>query len=272
MDTVDGKGVVITGGASGIGKATARLLGRHGARVMIADIEPASLDATVALLRDEGIDAHATVCDVSSLAQVEALADDAFDALGSVHVVFNNAGVAVGGPVVDMTHDDWRWVVDVNLWGAIHGVEVFVPRLLDQAEGGHILFTSSLAGLAANRGLGAYAVTKYGIVGLADVLAKELPPQGIGVSVVCPMRVGTKIWKSERNRHDGYGGPEASRPVLEGADDDDVDSEVITSDVVADRILDAIHHDRLYVHTHREAREPIRRRFAELDEAFDALE
>ena len=109
-----------------------------------------------------------------------------------VHIVFNNAGIAVGGPVLDMTHDDWRWVIDVDLWGPIHGVEAFLPRIVAQGEGGHVLFTASFAGLVPNRGLGPYCVAKYGVVALAEVLWRELREHGIGVSVLCPMRVGTQ--------------------------------------------------------------------------------
>ena len=140
------------------------------------------------------------------------MADAAFDALGAVHIVFNNAGIAVGGPVLDMTHEDWRWVIDVDLWGPIHGVEAFLPRMVDQGEGGHVLFTASFAGLVPNRGLGPYCVAKYGVVALAEVLWRELREHDIGVSVLCPMRVGTHIGHSERNRGAEYGGVRARAP------------------------------------------------------------
>ena len=206
MDDVRGAGAVITGGASGIGLATARELGRAGAHVLLADIEPAALDAAVAGLRAEGIEAHGAACDVRSLDSVQALADTAFATLPGVQIVFNNAGVAVGGPVAEMSHDDWRWVIDVDLWGPIHGVEAFLPRMIDQGQGGHLLFTASFAGLVPNVGLGPYCVAKYGVVALAEVLARELREHRIGVSVLCPMRVGTNIGQSERNRQDDYGG------------------------------------------------------------------
>jgi NAD(P)-dependent dehydrogenase (short-subunit alcohol dehydrogenase family) len=118
--------------------------------------------------------------------------------------VFNNAGVALNGPVAAMTHDDWRWVIDVDLWGPIHGVEAFLPRLREQGQGGHLLFTSSFAGLVPNIGLGPYCVAKYGVLALAEVLSRELKAEGIGVSVLCPMIVATNIGASERNRSPDY--------------------------------------------------------------------
>src|SRR5438874_674335 len=165
--------------------------------------------------RADGAVAHGVVCDVTSLEQMDALARRAFELLGGVHVVFNNAGVAVAGPVAEMSHDEWRWVIDVDLWGPIHGVEAFVPRLIEQGQGGHVLFTASFAGLVPNIGLGPYCVAKYGVVALAEVLSRELRPHGIGVSVLCPMRVATNIGASERNRSEVYGGPRAAVAVPE---------------------------------------------------------
>ena len=215
MDTLNGKGAVVTGGASGIGLATAKVLASKGAKVVLADIEQGALDRAVADLRADGAEAHGVICDVRSLEAVEALADAAFDALGQVHVVFNNAGIAVGGPILEMTHDDWRWTIDVDLWGPIHGVEAFLPRIVDQGDGGHILFTASFAGLVPNSGLGPYCVAKYGVVALAEVLYRELREHEIGVSVLCPMRVGTNIGNSERNRQADYGSAPEQSLVLD---------------------------------------------------------
>ena len=179
--------------------------GAKGAKLVLADVEERALDAAVQGLRDGGAEAHGVVCDVRSLDAVNALADASFSAVGGVHVVFNNAGIAVGGPVLAMTHDDWRWTIDVDLWGPIHGVEAFLPRIVEQGEGGHVLFTASFAGLVPNSGLGPYCVAKYGVVALAEVLWRELREHRIGVSVLCPMRVGTNIGQSERNRQTDYG-------------------------------------------------------------------
>jgi NAD(P)-dependent dehydrogenase (short-subunit alcohol dehydrogenase family) len=270
VDTLTGKGAVVTGGASGIGLATARVLGARGARLVLADVEPAALDGAVEELRAAGVEAHGVVCDVRSLAEVSAMADAAFDALGAVHVVFNNAGVAVGGPVVDMTHEDWRWVIDVDLWGPIHGVEAFVPRLVEQGEGGHVLFTASFAGLVPNRGLGPYCVAKYGVVALAEVLWRELREHGIGVSVLCPMRVGTDIGHSERNRSAEYGATSEKALVRDQSPaNDSMAGRVLEVDGVAALTVDAILNDRLYVLPHEESRTSIRRRFEHIDRTFD---
>lgn len=270
MDTLQGKGAVVTGGASGIGLATATVMASKGARLVLADVEGQALDAAVDALRASGADVHGVVCDVRSLAAVEAMADAAFDALGAVHVVFNNAGVAVGGPILEMTHDDWRWTIDVDLWGPIHGVEAFLPRIVEQGEGGHILFTASFAGLVPNTGLGPYCVAKYGVVALAEVLWRELREHQIGVSVLCPMRVTTNIGQSERNRQTDYGQPAVASLVPEqGAANADLAGRVLPVEGVAALTVDAIEHNRLYVLPHEESRDPIRRRFERIDRTFE---
>ena len=270
MDTLNGKGAVVTGGASGIGLATAKVLASKGAKVVLADIEQGALDRAVADLRADGAEAHGVICDVRSLEAVEALADAAFDALGQVHIVFNNAGIAVGGPILEMTHDDWRWTIDVDLWGPIHGVEAFLPRIVDQGDGGHILFTASFAGLVPNSGLGPYCVAKYGVVALAEVLYRELREHEIGVSVLCPMRVGTNIGNSERNRQADYGSaPEQSLVLDQDPANEDLAGRVIEVDGVARLTVDAIEQNRLYVLPHEESRTSIRRRFERIDRTFE---
>ena len=282
MDTVEGHGAVITGGASGIGLATARELGLRGARVVIGDVEVPALEQAVSRLRAEGIDVIGVPCDVRSLDQVTHLADEAFGYLSSVHIVFNNAGVALNGPIADMTHDDWRWVIDVDLWGPIHGVEAFLPRLREQGQGGHLLFTSSFAGLVPNVGLGPYCVAKYGVVALAEVLARELKAEGIGVSVLCPMIVATNIGVSDRNRSPEYRRqtpvssitPAPAPPRAASSEDPATPSlssdDVLGVDEVARLTVEAILAERLYVLPHEAARRSIRRRFERIDSTFDA--
>jgi NAD(P)-dependent dehydrogenase (short-subunit alcohol dehydrogenase family) len=270
MSTITGRGAVVTGGASGIGYATAAQLGAKGARVVLADIEEKALQSAVDQLRAEGVDAHGVQCDVSSLASVEQLATRSFELLGGVHIVFNNAGVAVGGPISEMTHDEWRWTIDVDLWGPIHGVEAFLPRLLEQNEGGHILFTASFAGLVPNVGLGPYCVAKYGVVALAEVLRREMRPHGIGVSVLCPMRVQTNIGNSQRNRQAEYGGPSPVAEVEDQSEDNrNMAGQVMSVDRVAALTVDAIEAERLYILPHAESRVSIQRRFERMDRTFD---
>lgn len=266
-----GKVAVITGGASGIGLATATRLRRAGADIVLADIEAGPLEAAAAEL-----DALGVVTDVASKASVDALAERTFERFGRADVVFNNAGVAVGGPTVDMTHDDWQWLMAVNMWGPIHGVEAFLPRMVEAAKGrpgrqnGHLLFTASFAGLAPNVGLGPYCVTKYGVVALAEVLHKELRSDGIGVSVLCPMRVATNIGQSERNRPGEYGGPLATHPVLDQDESNpDLAGRVLPVGDVADRVVAAVGTDTLYIVPHEESRGMIRRRFERIERAFE---
>jgi NAD(P)-dependent dehydrogenase (short-subunit alcohol dehydrogenase family) len=266
MENLRGKVAVITGGASGIGFATAEALAREGTKLVLADVEEKALEAAAAQLRASGAEAIGIVTDVTSRAAVEALADATWKHHGRADVVFNNAGIAVAGPVTGMTHEDWRWVIDVDLWGVIHGVEAFVPRLVEQGEGGHVLATASFAGLVPNIGLGAYCVAKYGVVALMEVLHRELRPHGIGASVLCPMRVRTKIDESGRNRQLDYGGPEAQHyPKIE---DGQMAGRVIAVEEVAALVVKGIRTNQLYLLPHAESREMIRRRFERIDRAF----
>ena len=187
----------MTGGASGIGKGIATKLVAEGAQVVIADIQRDAMEATAA-----EIGAASVQTDVSDPASVDALARTVLDRYGAVHVVCNNAGIGPLAPVADLTLDDWRWMLGVNLWGVIHGVHTFLPVLKQNREGGHIVNTASMAGLVAGPRLGAYAAAKYGVVGLTEVLAAELAADNsrVGVSVLCPGTVHTNIGTSSRNR------------------------------------------------------------------------
>ena len=159
---------VSSGGGRGIGLAPARVLASRGGRLVLADVGASGLDQAVAELSAKGTTVQGVVCDVGDLKAVQRLADTAFDSMGAVHLVFHNAGVAVGGATVDMQHTDWEWTLRVNLWGPIHGVEVVVPRMIAQGEGGHMVFTASFAGLVPNDGLGPYCASKYAGVAYAD--------------------------------------------------------------------------------------------------------
>jgi NAD(P)-dependent dehydrogenase (short-subunit alcohol dehydrogenase family) len=273
VETFEARAAVITGGASGIGFASAREFTRRGARVVLADIDPTGLDQAVERLRADGAEAYGVRCDVRKLDDVAHLADEAFRLLGDVHLVFNNAGIAYAGPIAQVTHDDWRWVIDVDLWGPVHGVEAFLPRLLEQGGDRHLVFTSSFAGLVANAGLGPYSVSKFGVVALAEGLARELKSEGIGVSVLCPMIVDTNLLaNSERTRSEDYGPrtdqtagsvQELAGPALQG------DESVLNVDDVARLTANAILANRHYILPHRASRESIRRRFERIDRTFD---
>ena len=192
-----GKVAVVTGGASGIGKGIAAQLVAEGARVVIADIQRDAMETAAAEIGAAGV-----LTDVSDPASVDALAAAVLDRYGAVHVICNNAGIGPLAPVADLTLDDWRWMIGVNLWGVIHGVHTFLPILKQNRDGGHIVNTASMAGLVAGPRLGAYAAAKYGVVGLSEVLAAELAADNsrVGVSVLCPGTVHTNIGTSSRNR------------------------------------------------------------------------
>jgi len=267
MQDLAGKVAVITGGASGIGFATARSLARERVKIVLADIERAALDEAVATLQGAGADVVGVPTDVGDKASVEALADQSWSRFGSVHIVFNNAGVAVAGPTQNATHADWEWSIRVNLWGPIHGVEAFVPRLIAQRQGGHVLFTASFAGLVPNRNLGPYCVTKFGVVALAECLSKDLKEHDIAVSVLAPMRVTTNIQYSTRNRPIELGGPSATK-IYSEEERASLSGRELPVEGVGDLVVDAIRRKDLYIQTHREAREFLRRRWERLDLGF----
>lgn len=269
MDDLTGKVAVITGGASGIGLATARVLAQEGMKLVLADIEDGPLAKAVEEFKAAGAQVIGVETDVSSHADVGVLADRTFDEFGAAHVLFNNAGIAVTGATQDMTHKDWEWSINVNLWGPIHGVEAFVPRMVAQKEGGHIINTASFAGLVANKGLGAYCVTKYGVVALSECLQKDLREHGIGVSVLCPMIVRTNIRQSARNRPVELGGDGEQAPVWTSDEEESLVGGTIEAPEVAARVLRAIKNNELYIITHDASREFVRRRFDRIDSSFD---
>ncbi len=263
MESFEGRVAVVTGGGSGIGRALVEAFARERARVVVADIDARAADDVAAAIRAGGGDALAVPTDVADLASVQALAHRAFDRYGAVHVLCNNAGVALWGGLESATHRDWQWALGVNLWGVIHGIEAFVPRMIAGAQGGHIVNTASMAGLIASQGLGVYNTAKYAVVGLSETLAKDLRPYRIGVSVLCPMGVRTQIRASNRNR------PVHLRNERETPGEGvDLIGRTLPPDAVAQMTLDAIRAGQLYVITHEEGLEPLRRRFQRLERAI----
>jgi NAD(P)-dependent dehydrogenase (short-subunit alcohol dehydrogenase family) len=254
---------VVTGGGSGIGRALVDVFARERARVVVADIDETAAVEAAAAVRARGGTAIAVCTDVTDLAQVQALADRVFGELGAVDVLCNNAGVALWGGLEAATHRDWQWALGVNLWGVIHGLEAFLPRMIASGRRGHVVNTASMAGLVATRGLGIYNTTKYAVVGLSETLVKDLAPHGIGVSVLCPMGVATRIRSSDRNRP-AHLKNETGLPVTEGMG---LDGDTLAPEVVAEMVLSAILANRLYVITHPEALDSIRRRFQRIERA-----
>ena len=262
VTTLAGKIAVVTGGGSGIGRALALALAREGARVAIADVDEADAAETLRLVTAAGSEGLAVRTNVAERQDVESLADRVFQRYGAAHVLCNNAGVVVQGGLETATWEDWQWVLGVNLWGVVHGLLAFLPRMIARGEGGHVVNTASMAGLIASQGLGVYNTSKYAVVGLSETLAKDLRPHGIGVTVVCPMGVATRIKAADRNRPASLRSavaPDRAEVTLIGR--------TLGPEEVAARTLAAIRAGELYVITHDEAIEPLRRRFQRLEDA-----
>lgn len=252
MQDLHGKVAVVTGGASGIGKALARRFASEGARVVIGDVEAAALERAVSELRASGADVEGVVTDVTDPAQMQALGDAAVAAFGGVHVFCNNAGVGGGGLSWEMPLSTWEWVIGVNLWGVIHGVRTFVPLLMQQTEA-HIVNTASVAGLVAAPFMGPYNASKHAVVAISETLHHELAmsaPQ-VKVSVLCPGWVNTKIAESARNRPEHLkegAAPDAdAAALLRGFLE-----QGMPPDEVAAKVLAAMREERFWILTHDE--------------------
>lgn len=275
MRELVGKTAFVTGGAGGIGLALGRAFAQAGMKVMLADIEADALQAAVTNLREISPDVSGIICDVADAESVERAAQAAFDAFGKVHVVCNNAGVAAGGGIDHISLDSWRWVIDVNLMGVLHGIKSFLPHIRAHGEGGHIVNTASMAGMLAGLGFSAYGASKFAVVSMSEGLSLQLKPHGIGVSVLCPNYVRTRIGESGRNRPARYGPTQPLDPaspaaalVAELARNIDAG---IEPDAVAARVLAAIRHDELYIFTHPGMRAEVEPRFAAILAAMDRV-
>ena len=279
MKNLDGKVAVVTGGASGIGRAVATRFAEAGMRVVLADIQEDALDRTASELAAAGHQVIGVRTDVSVGESVETLAATVMAEFGAVHVLHNNAGVGVGGYLWTHTQRDWEWVLGVNLWGVIHGVRVFVPLMISQGEPAHIVNTASMAGLISVPGLGAYNVSKHGVVTLSETLERDLRIAGapIGVSVLCPGLVMTNIFESHRNRP-GDISDEGQDPGLLGltaaadgparADALESFGRMLTPEQVATAVLEGVVDDHFYILTHPEpARSLVRSRADDIIEA-----
>ncbi len=202
MERIEGRVAVVTGAGSGIGKALALGLAAEGANVVLADVEPGALGPAVEEVEAAGVQALGVVTDVTDADSVGALAAATIDRFGAVHILCNNAGVGGGGLIRNQQLVDWKWVIDVSLWGVIHGLHHFLPHLVE-AEESHVMSTASVAGLVAGPGLGPYNAAKFGVVAIMETLHHEMardPEADVGVSVLCPGVVNTNIATAQRNR------------------------------------------------------------------------
>ncbi len=267
MRDLKGKVAVVTGGGSGIGRAMALAFAGEGMHLAIADIELAPAEAVAAEVRALGVRALAQRVDVSARAELGALADRVFSELGSCDVLCNNAGVVAFRSVPEMDDADWDWVLNVNLMGVVFGCQAFLGRMAKSGRGGHIVNTASIAGLIAGAtpGIASYTVSKFGVVGLSEGMANDLAPVNIGVSVLCPGGVKTRIGAAGRNRPERFGGPELpDARVAAGSQQFGMDP----ADVAA-LVVRAVKENQLHIMTHADTRPAVEGRFQRILEGYD---
>jgi NAD(P)-dependent dehydrogenase (short-subunit alcohol dehydrogenase family) len=265
MRDVEGRVAFITGGGSGVGLGMAKTFAAAGMRVAIADIRADHLEAATAEL---GGDVHAIRFDVTDRDAFARAADETEQVFGNVHVVCLNAGINLFNDIGDATYQDWDWVLGVNLGGVVNGVVTFVPRIKAHGEGGHVVNTASMAAFIAGPGAGIYTTAKFAVHGLSDALRWSLLPHGIGVSMVCPGLVKSKIYESD-----------LIRPLELSTDVTRADVEFMRilpglheagmePDEIGQKVLRAIRHNDFYVFTHPDHRDELREIFDETLAAF----
>lgn len=273
MRQLEGRTAIVTGAGSGVGLGLARTFARHGMSVVLCDIRSDRLDAALAEVRalDRGR-AIAVATDVSDRASVRSAAEQALEAFGALHVACNNAGVTIHGrSVADLSQQEWDWMIGVNLYGVIHGIETFLPLIRSHGLEGHIVNTASIAGfnVRGERRSGAYAATKFAVVALTESLAYDLAGTPVGASVLAPAAVKTRIYVSGENRPGRFGGP------YEEPGNNPFQRELETGlepDQVGDRVVQAIRDRELYVFTHMETKDWLLARHRRIVDAFDACE
>jgi NAD(P)-dependent dehydrogenase (short-subunit alcohol dehydrogenase family) len=272
MRELAGKTAIVTGAASGIGLGLARAFAREGMAVVLSDIRGDRLDAALAELRGLGARAVAVVTDVSDRTSVRAAADAAIKAFGELHVACNNAGITIHGrSVAELTPQEWEWNVGVNFYGVVQGLEVFLPLIRRHGGEGHIVNTASIAGfqIGGHRRSGSYGAMKFAVVALSESIAYDLKDTAIGVSVLAPAAVKTRIYTSGENRPARFGGAyeEAGNNPFQKELDDGLEP-----DVVGARVVRAIRHNEFYVFTHMHTKEWLLMRHKRIIEAFDECE
>jgi NAD(P)-dependent dehydrogenase (short-subunit alcohol dehydrogenase family) len=266
MKELGGKVAVVTGAASGIGRALSDAFAAEGMDIVMADIEDDALAAAAKEVGESGVRVLAVRTDVSKGADVDALAARTVDEFGTFHVVCNNAGVGSGGTMWELSEADWAWVLGVNLWGVIHGIRAFVPRLVEQDEG-HVVNTGSIAGLTSAPMMGPYNASKHAVVTISETLQRELAlnAKAVRVSVLCPGFVQTRIAESDRNRPDHLRNPVEPEMSDVGRE---LMKQIVASGLppseVARQVVDAVKNDRFYVLPHPEMKSIVRTRMEDI--------
>lgn len=266
MRDVRDKVAFVTGGSSGIGKGIARAFARAGMRVVATGRRPEHLEEAAAEFRADGLAIHTMQVDVTDLDAMERAAEETERRFGAVHVLVNNAGIGLSGPVAQAKQSDWDWVIDVNIKGVGHGLQAFLPRIRSHGEGGHIVTTASMGGLLPVAA-GLYSMTKAAVIALSETLHIELAPEGIGVSAYCPGPVHSNIATGVADRParyagGGYDGPD--RRIVESMRS----QPYMSPDEAGERVLQGVRRGDLFILTHPEFREGVRQRSETLLNAF----
>ena len=271
MFKFEGRTAVISGGAEGIGLSIAKALGEQKMNIVLADIDEKNLLKSSAELESLGIPVLATLLDVADEMQWKSVAEKAVERFGKVHMVVNNAGVGGdSGPIENQETEGWQWALGVNLMGVVYGAKTIIPLIKEHGEGGWILNVSSMAGMGGVPYSGAYTASKAAVVALSESWAAELQDKRIGVSVLCPAFVQTRIYDSERNRPDKY---KSENYQIENESSFSKQTKQMVKDgidvsIVGKRVVEAIDHGELYIFTHPNYRQVNQERFNGIDEAF----
>jgi len=268
MRDLAGKVAFITGGASGMGLGMARAFAGEGMKLMLADVNEARLGEAEQEFKDKGVDVATIVCDVTKLEQVNAAADATVERFGKVHVLCNNAGINVGGTYEELSQQDWDWVIAVNQLGVQYGISAFLPKIKAHGEGGHIVTTSSMAGMVnAGPGWAPYNASKFAVVVMNEVLYSELKETNIGVSVLCPGAVATNIIEAADSRPSDFGSS-GDKPVIAG-DVAELLEHGLDPDVVGKLVLEGIQEEQFYLFTDPRMFKAVERRFERIQRGFD---
>ena len=273
MQDLDGKTAFVTGGASGIGLGIVKKLVENGMRVVIADLRQDHIDEALAWFEERqlGRKVHAIKLDVTDRKAMAAAADEVEQTFGPLHLLVNNAGVGIEGPLKDATYEDWDFGMAVNLGGVVNGVQTFVPRILAHGQGGHVISTASLAGLVQMPGsMAMYATAKAGVIAFMEALRNELAPEGVGVSVLCPGPIKSNIHQLSQNRPEGFAASSAFAAAADRLGRRQVSEHWMEPEEVGDMVIKAIRNDELYIITHGEFGDAVRSRQAAIVAAMPA--
>ncbi len=271
MDQLSGKTAFVTGGAGGIGYAIAQAFLREGMKVVIADVDEDALASAAASLAGSNTEVLPLQLDVTDRAQYAAAVEQAWREFGAIHVLCNNAGVYRGGSIDQVTYEDWDWVMGVNVGGVINGIQTFTDRIKRHGQGGHIVNTASMAGVTTSPGLGVYNASKFAVVGMSESMRLDLEPHNIGVSVLCPGMVRTRILESERTRPENFEVSDASADAAAKSHNEMMQMAMNTGIDAADvaaLVVEAVKTNQLHIFPHAELKSAAEDRLRTIVDAF----